>query len=157
MNVRAAAGARSRQSDRGFTLIEVLMAVALMSIAVIGVLPAIWTNVRSSGLQDQFGGARRWIVSAGEYAVSPSLARTSCTSATIVTDYQNAIRTGVTGSRPPAWTDSRLSVTGVQFWNGTTFGATCLESAGLTLQLVSLKVISPDGRVTETLDVVKGS
>jgi hypothetical protein len=49
---------------------------------------------------------------------------------------------------------------------GVTFGATCYDNGptppagtpltGLTLQLIKIKVISPDGRVTPSLSFVKG-
>jgi type II secretory pathway pseudopilin PulG len=143
------------------SLLEVLIAVSLLGIAVAGTLPLISAGIFGSGLQDRFAGARRWIVSAGDYATSASLPRIACTSsnaATILNTYQAALQDPTKVGRPNSFLANGLTVTQVQFWNGTTFTSTCVEPTQptLTLQQISLRVVSSDGRVTETLDVVKG-
>ena len=137
------------------------MAVMLIGTATMGVLPLLYASVHGSALQDRFAGARRWLVSAGDYTASDKLARMSCatnTTGTIITTYQNALRTAVAGNRPAGpWTDSQLTVTGVLFWNGTTFTSTCTEltQPALQMQQISLRVVTPGSAVVETLDVVK--
>ena len=145
---------RDGSTDRGISLIEVLIAVALLGLAVATVIPSMLGSVRGSALQDRFAGARRWIMSAGDYAVSEELPRIPCAHAA---DYLGPIQAAAQAHRPDGWTDAQLSVTGVQYWDGTTFAATCVETAALPLHLqqISLRVVSPDGRVVETLDVVK--
>lgn len=137
------------------------MAVALLGIAVAGSLPLISAGIFGSGLQDRFAGARRWIVSAGDYATSSSLPRVACTSsntASIISTYQTALQNATNVQRPTSYAVGQLTVTGVLFWNGVSFTATCSEVSQptLTLQQISLKVVSTDGRVRETLEVVKG-
>ena len=152
--------ARPGAHDSGMSLIEVLMAVALLGIATAGTLPLISAGIFGSGLQDRFSAGRRWIVSAGDYATSVSLPRIPCTpsnAATIISTYQAALQNPAKVQRPASYAASGLTVTAVSFWNGTTFTSTCFESTqpALTLQQISLRVVSVDGRVTETLDVVK--
>ena len=99
-------------------------------------------------------------MSAGDYASSASLPRIACTSSnlsTIVNTYQATLRDTTKVQRPSSYAANGLTVTSVSFWNGTNFTSTCFEATQpmLTLQQISLQVVSPDGRVTEKLDVVK--
>lgn len=141
-------------SDTGLSFIEILVAVVLIGTATMGILPLLWSSVHGSALQDRFAGARRWLVSAGDYAASDALGPKSCDTATIVTDYQQDLRDAVKNNRPAGpWTNSQLTVTKVWFWNGMTFGPTCVPT--MKLQQISIMVVSLDGVVAETLDVVK--
>lgn len=148
--------------DGGLSLIEVLVAVTLLGLVVAGVLPALWSSARGSGLQDDFAGARRWIVTAADQAVSAGVARIPCYAATadsIRAGYETAIRAESAANRPEGWGDSQLAVTGVRFSDGVLFPASgCFETPTLRLplQLISLRVTDPDGAVVETLEVVKG-
>jgi type II secretory pathway pseudopilin PulG len=148
--------------NAGLSLIEVLFAVALIGLAVVGTLPLLWSTVRASALQDRFAGARRWVVAAGDYAVTSSMTRIACTTspnntAAIITSYQTSLRTAAAPNRPAGWADTQMTVTGVKFWSGTAFSATCYEptSPTLKMQQISLRVVSVDGTVTETLEVAK--
>jgi type II secretory pathway pseudopilin PulG len=150
-----------RRADAGLSFIEVLIAVVLLGLAVVGVMPSFTAQVRGSALQDRFSGARRWIVSAGDYAVSTGLPRVPCATPT---QYEAAIRTGAAANRPAGWANSQLTLAAqdaaqapIQYWNGTAFTNTCAETATnpLKLQQISLRVVSPDGTVVEYLQVVK--
>jgi hypothetical protein len=84
-------------------------------------------------------------------------------------EYQELIRTGVVN--PPGWADHQITVLQpVKTWDGTRYWdpydpaapdtstvdpAACFDGAGRLLQLVSLQVTSPDGKVIETIQVVK--
>ena len=137
------------------------MAVALMSLAVIGVLPLVWGNIRGSSFQDELAKARSWVVSAGEFATAQGaggLPYVACAldapDRTVEIPYQSAVRTATASSMPTGWNAANLTLT-VLFWDGNTFGTTCKSADNLRLQQISLLVVSPDGRATETLDVVK--
>jgi prepilin-type N-terminal cleavage/methylation domain-containing protein len=140
--------------DEGLSLVEVLMAVVLFGLAVAAVLPALLGSVRGSGLQDRFAGARRWVVSAADYTVSSGLPRVACATPS---SYQSSVRTNAQTHRPDGWANSQLTITQVVYWNGTAFTSTCSESASLSLKLqqITLQVVDPEGRIVETLDVVK--
>jgi hypothetical protein len=60
--------------------------------------------------------------------------------------------TGV--SLPAGWSASYISVQAVRYWDGSTFSATC-PSPDNKLQLVEVKVATPDGRAAESVAVVK--
>ena len=154
MNGRARSGAH----DLGMSLIEVLMAVALLGIAVAGTLPLVSAGIFGSGLQGRFAGARRWIVGAGDYAVN-NMGRESCLDtpqAQIKIDYQDILRDSV--PTPDSYLKGQLTVTDVQFWNGSTFTSKCAETKKpptFTMQLISLQVDRPDHGKPDQLDVVK--
>jgi prepilin-type N-terminal cleavage/methylation domain-containing protein len=145
-----------RSADHGFSLIEVLIAVSLLSMAVVGVLPLVWANVRGSSLQDELAKARGWVVTAGDYATATAadggLAYTDCASAS---SYQGLLQAWSPSIVPSGFSATDLTVTSVQYWDGNNFGPTCYAATNLKLQMISLQVASPDGRATEKLDVVK--
>jgi prepilin-type N-terminal cleavage/methylation domain-containing protein len=140
--------------DAGFTLVEVIIAVALLGLAVVSVIPAMITVVRASSGHEHRADAHRWIVSAGDFAVSngsDGLPRVDCASPE---NYQPLVQTGVVDSfRPDYWQPSQLTVTDVSYWTGSTFGPSCTMPS--SPQQITLQVVDTDGRVLATLDVVK--
>ncbi len=53
MSLRGALTTKQSQGHRGFTLIEVLLAFGLLALIGVGILQAIETNARASGILDQ--------------------------------------------------------------------------------------------------------
>jgi prepilin-type N-terminal cleavage/methylation domain-containing protein len=135
--------------DAGFSLVEVLVAVALLGLAVVSIFPAMITVVRASSGHEHLADARRWIVSAGDFAASGVLPRANCDS---VADYEQLIQTGTGSFRPDHWQPSQLTITDVSYWNGSTFGPTCTDPS--PPQQIKLQVRDAAGRAVATLDVV---
>ncbi len=125
--------------------------MVLLSLAVVGVIPAFSAQVRGSALQDRFAGARRWIVSAGDFAVSQEFVDN--VRVRVPERRWPPIRTAVRqpaaglNHRPASWPDERLTVTGIAWWNGTEFVTNAsvprVDRASLRLQQISLKVEQP--------------
>lgn len=148
--------------DRGFSFVEMLMAVALLGLATIGALPVLYSSVRGSGVDANAAGARRWIVTAGDYATSSALPLVRC--ATPAT-YQSQVVSASASAKPSAGTWA-LNVTRVQYQippsipappptPSKAFGTACGESGGkYAMQLIDLEV-RLDGNVIDTLQVVK--
>jgi Tfp pilus assembly protein PilV len=135
---------RSR-GDRGETLIELMVAVMIMSTAVIAIVGALALSIRVSDIhrkQATAGAAVRAFAEALETKVAET--PTGYHDATCATPANYA---GMYAA-PAGYT---AEVMAVKFWSGSAFVATCPD---IGVQLVSLRVASNDGRASETLDVV---
>jgi type II secretory pathway pseudopilin PulG len=139
-------GRRVRVADeRGETLVELLVAMVIMSTAVIAVVGAIAVSIRMSDLhrkQAVAGAAVRSYAEALQNAVAGSpTAYTAC-----ATTYSP------TFSAPTGYT--LLSPT-VTYWNGSAFvGSGCTSANDSGVQKVTVGVKSSDNLVTEKLDII---
>lgn len=136
-----------RRDDRGESLIELLVAMAIMSTAVIALVAGIGTAIRISDIHRKQATAGSYVRSYSE-AVQSAIADTPTAYAACATSttYQSAYTV-------PDPTRYQAEITAVTYWDGTGFVATC-PATDLGLQRVSLRVRSLDGRASETLDVV---
>lgn len=129
--------------ERGETLLELIVAVAIMGVAFVAVLGGIGTSILMSDIhrkQATAGAAVRNYAEAVENAVaaSPSGYQESCTPTFAFT--------------PPAGYEA--SITAVSFWNGSSFPAGPCTVGTVGVQKVSLQVKSSDERAVETLEVI---
>jgi type II secretory pathway pseudopilin PulG len=139
---------RNRQQDRGETLVELVMAVAILGTAVVALVGGIGTSVLLSDVH-----------------------RKQATAGAVVRTYAEAIEgvvdaspTGYTGcARPSAYASPTgfaapdgyaATVTSVTYWDqkSSSFVPGCATDSGL--QMVSLSVSSTDTKVNETLAVI---
>lgn len=121
------------------TLVEMLLAVAIMGIGVLGVVAGMMTSIQVSDLGKNAADGQTALRSYAE-------AVTGDTYSSCATTYPAAGFTTPTG-----WTSSMT----VAYWNkgSSTFGSTCGTDSGL--QRVTLSLTANDGRGTETLRLVK--
>ena len=156
-----------KEHDRGSSLIEVVIAVALMGIVVSGVLGAMWSAIRMSSFSDDQAKVEAVLGSAADrlanYAYIPCPANN--TNGGYLPIIQAAAGT-------VDWPTSSVTLTGMYFWNpsststGTWLttnglsGTECNETASLTtartLQRITFMVTSPSG-YSKTLEVVKSN
>jgi hypothetical protein len=146
----------STVDDRGETLVELLITLVIMSTAVIALVTGIGAAIKLSDLHRKQATAGAYVRDFADtvetYVTgSPTVATgyTPCQTSTIaamIATYQ-AVYTV-----PDA--NYKRSVSGLAFWNGTTFASTCPAGGDLGLQQVSLTVASIDGRASEMLDIV---
>ena len=135
------------RSERGDTLVEVLMTIAILAVAFVGILAGLATAIRLSGIHRGQANADVVLTSAAEsvkkqtYVACPGVVLTSYTPTTGVT-------------LPSGWSSSNVTVTAVQKWNGTSFQASC-PATDQGLELVTITAATPDGKSTESIDVVK--
>jgi type II secretory pathway pseudopilin PulG len=147
-------GSRGRRREAGETLVELVLTVAIMSIAIVSVAGALATGVRVSDIHRKHataGAAVRALAEALHASVAgPGGYLEDICDADPVGAYQSRVDSIYTA---PA--DFQASVTQVRFWhpNGSTgsFETGCPD---VGVQLLTLQVASVDGRATETLDVV---
>ena len=152
--------------DRGFSLVETVIAIALMGVVVTTVLAGMRATVSASRIDRDHATSFVWLQAASdEIHQGP---RESCTSgqSTAIAAYDALAKSA---PRPPAWdgTSASIEVTNVEYlgrasvddefdWSPTH----CFEGAGyvdspLYTQRVTIEVSLPNGDSTETLEMVK--
>ncbi len=150
---------RSR-CDGGFTLVETLIALVLLGTSVIAVVVGLRITIVGTTIERDHAKAYQWLQSAN--GVVQAMDRVSCEGgeAGVRDAYEERIRLHVVN--PPGWDEEQLSVLApVKAWNGHAYRSPgeddpyCRDSDGFNLQLITLQVTSPDGRIIETLQVVK--
>jgi hypothetical protein len=160
-----AAGRRNRR-DHGNTLIEMLIAVTLMSGVVVGTMATLRATIISGTAHRDHANAHGWLQSASDILYAAE--KVACDDSkpdngeSIVRDQYNFIVDQV--SQPQDWADWQITIVPpVQFWNSGNldadpdneffFGPAC--ETGLTLQLIELEVTTVDGKIIENVEIVK--
>jgi type II secretory pathway pseudopilin PulG len=137
--------ARARVEDAGETLLELVVAIAILGVVVVAVGSGVALGVRVSSMhrsQTTSGAYVRSYAEAIDHSVAvSSWAGCAATPAT----YQNP-----SGFSVPS--GYAASVTSVTYWNGSAFAGTCGSDKGL--QQLRLTVASNDGRAVEQLALI---
>jgi type II secretory pathway pseudopilin PulG len=157
---------RSARPDQGMTFVEVLVAIVLLGTAVISVLTAVRVTVIATATEREHSRAGQWLESAakaievapfGDCSVVDGIPQSSV-------DAQNDYNAAILDVPVPyGWEAYELSVqrtTDIDVWNGSTWepystASACYDDQRLRLQRVRLSVSNPDGKILETLEVVK--
>lgn len=152
-----------QKPDAGVSLIEVLIALAIMGIAVVGILGALVTQLSGGRVHRDQANAATVVSSAAERVKAAGYV-SACGSAPAA--YLTAARQASLPSDwiEKGWTASQAitldAVTPVRYWDGSDFTATCNDGASgdtagvLRLQQVYVRVQGPEGG-PEQLIVVK--
>lgn len=129
-----------RARDGGFTLVESLVAIALLGLSVVAILGAIGTAASTTGLQARQADADAGLRSGAElvksqpYVACPAVAAYDPSQATTSPDLT-------------------LTAT-IEHWNGSTFVASCPVVDG-GFQRVTVTATAANGAFTRSLEVVK--
>jgi Tfp pilus assembly protein PilE len=126
----------SRCADRGETLIELIIAIAILGVCVVAIGSGVAGAVLVSGLHRDQADASRILHNYVEKLEATTYS--SC-----ATSYSLPQQTGFTAPS--------LSIT---YWNGTGFQATCPAGGDQGLQRVAITLTNTDQRVKQTLAVV---
>ena len=153
------------ESDGGYTLIEVLVSLALMGVVISSILPAMWSAVRVSRFSDTQAKVEAVLGSAvdrvSNYGWHP------CPETDSLGGYAAKAKNAAAIFN---WPSSTVEVLDVEYWDTTTktWSTTDPVPAGdcgrtiisitkeRTLQRVTVRVTSPDGEQTNQLDLVMG-
>ena len=136
---------RPGSSDAGETLVELIIAVAIMGITVVAIIGGIATTILMSDIHRKQATAgsyvRSYAEAVGNYVAVPGNFDPTTSPSTLQTDVGFAAPTGFAATVTAP----------VRCWTGSAFG-TCLASS--TVQQVTLNVASTDARASESLVIV---
>jgi prepilin-type N-terminal cleavage/methylation domain-containing protein len=125
--------------DEGFSLVETLIAVAILGIGVLTVVGGMMTSIQVSDLDRRQADGQTALRAYAEATAGDTYA--ACASTYPASGF----------TAPTSWTASMT----VTYWNASTnaFTATCGADSGL--QSVALTLAAADGRATESLQMAK--
>jgi type II secretory pathway pseudopilin PulG len=142
-------------TQRGDTLVELLVAVAILGIAVVALVGGIGTSILVSDVHRKDATAEAVVRSYAE-SIQSGVALDDALSTYVDCGTAGAYAAPPGFSVPHGYT---ASVTGVQYWTGTAFasaGHACSTRADTDtgIQRLTLRVSSTDTNAVETLDVI---
>ena len=135
-------------SDRGTTLVEVIVTVVIMGIAFTAILGGVATQIIVSDVHRKQATAQTALRSYAE-AVQAKSSWPDCFSATPANVTANYGPAAVNYTAPSSYS---AAATAVQFWDGAAFQSTCTKNPGSIL--VSIQVSDASNKATESMDVV---
>ncbi len=147
-------------------MIEVLVSIVLMGTIVAGSMAALRGTVLAGTLHRDHSNAHAWLQSASDvlYA-APKVACDPAAPDKGEAEVRRAYDIVVDSvTNPEGWLDRQIRIVpNVQFWNAGNldadadieyfFGSACNPS--LTLQLIKIEVRAPNGRIIESVELVK--
>jgi len=161
------ATARGRAGERGDSLIEVMLTVALLGIGFVAILNSVSSSMTISSGSRVRSHADALLVRYAENLIAVPYEpcsggagpyATAATSAIPSTDLPDGITVGAPGTAPPQSNAFELSISSVGYWNGdlspATFSSTCPPSDPGSEEL-TLLVHAGDGSYNETMIIVK--
>lgn len=162
---------RDESSDRGITLVEVLVSVVLISTAVIATLTTLRISIVGGTVHRDHSNAHAWLQSASDRLYAAPKEDCSTTPAPPVGDGgKSAILAKYRPivdqvDNPADWLNWQIRIVDVKFWNASDtdndgiveyrFGTVCQDSINLALQQLTLEVRSPNGRIIEQVELIK--
>lgn len=148
-----------RTRDCGQSLVEVLIAVVLTGTLAVAGMITLRASIVGSRLDRDHANAQAWLQSASD--VLYGAARADCgtealsDAENVAKAYDLIIRTT---PNPRNWDPNLIEVVRpVVFWDGEDeYQSTCYDDSGINLQLITIQVSAPDGRIVESVQIVKG-
>lgn len=137
IRARVAARAARQDSERGDTLVEVLLALIVLSLASVALITALGTTVSAEGSHRALATFNTVLASSTQQALSeieqsPTLFTTCPTN--VVPYYQTNVPITVAS---PYTTKYTAAITSVQYWQGAAFGATCQTGVPQEIQVTA--------------------
>lgn len=147
------------ERDRGLSYVEVLVSIVLLGLVVTSLLVTMRTSIDASRLNRDHVNAHAWLQTATDVlygAPREDCGTIAASNASAVADvYESIVRST---SNPEGWPAANIEVIRpILFWDGESqYQSTCYDDAGINLQLITIQVRGLDGRIVESVQVVKG-
>ncbi len=155
--------------DRGFSLIEILVSLALMGILIVTALAGLSTTINASGLDRDHANAHAWLQTAADMLYAREIVTCGTLDpldpvadvALTMQEYENTVRQT---DNPEGWSNANIDIIGLEWWSidigpdggGTEqWGIDC-DAGDTNLQKVALRVTAEDGRIVEEVEVIIG-
>lgn len=141
------------------TLVEVMVAIVLTGTLAVTGMVCLRASIVASSIDRDHANAHAWLQTASDVLYGTELVdcgtQTSTNAEAVAAAYE-VIAQGT--PNPQGWPPGKITVVRpVKFWDGTsTYQGTCYDDSGIYLQLIQLQVRAPDGRIVETVEIVKG-
>jgi len=145
---------RRRISDRGVSLVEVIVSIALTGGVVIAIMGALFTVVRSASQNDDAAKLQAVVGSAADQLLAVEWENCPDGSAAYLTAAQSA-------AHRVGWKDETVDIVDVRYWSAVADGwvdnGSCAAAPGSVdaLQRITISVESPETAASKTFDVVK--
>ncbi len=145
------------------SLIEIVISVLLLGTSGVSMLGALTATVAATRYERDHARAQVWLQSAIEELQAADRQGCDQGEETVREAYLEHIRDNVIN--PPGWSDSQVDIVSpVKAWDGQRYWdpydpqspGQCFDNDGFRLQLITIVVTSPDGKVIEQVSVVKG-
>lgn len=133
-----------RWDDQGETLLELVIAILILGICVVAIGTGIVLSIQISDIHRKQAVAQEFLHNYAETVQGSTYQ--ACSGGSV--NYANGLPTPPNGG---PWTVSQKSVL---FWDGASFSPSCPASGDKGLEQVTLRLVSNDGSVDETLDVI---
>lgn len=146
-----------RDRDAGVTLVELLIAVVLLGTGVAAMLTALTVTISATATERDHANAHAWLQSAADTLYRSE--RMDCTENTLA-EIEAAYQLVLDSSEDPeGWhaVGGLIEIVSpVLFWDGDQYQGVCYDDQNINLQLITIQVSNPDGKIVETVQVVKG-
>jgi prepilin-type N-terminal cleavage/methylation domain-containing protein len=154
-------------SDAGFSLTEVLIAVVLMGLVVVPTMSLLIGTIKATALDRDHANAHAWLQTAADMLYARELDRCDPNSSVpiatqrlaIMDSYETTVRET---QNPSGWAAKNIEVVDLEFWHIIKAADDSLEEDWVTdrcttdLQKVELRVRADDGRIVEEVEVIIG-
>ena len=157
LRARLSAHGDRRPPDEGFSLVEVLVAIVLISTVTVALLVSLRVSVKASGTDRDHINAHAWLQGATDILYGDALADCGSVAAPDEAGVRNTYSSDIQAAPSPLNWNGRIEIVApVKFWNGETYGTTCYADMGIYLQLITLRVYGPRDEIVESVEIVKG-
>ena len=166
--VRATQRRAAANRDGGFSLIEVLISIALIGLVIGATLTTLQVTIRASGADRDHSNAHAWLQTAADVLYARPLepctpAGSDATNkAAIISTYESTLQQT---ENPEGWPDANIEIVDLQFWHinidpVTKFteegwGLLC-DTSDTNLQRIGIRVRSEGGEIVEEVEVIIG-
>lgn len=121
-------------------------------------LTTLTVTISASATERDHANAHAWLQTASDVLYGDT--RIDCgtiavsNQANVFAAYNSSVKAS---TNPEGWDPALINVVPpILFWDGDVYQTTCYDDENINLQLITIQVQNPDGKVVESVQVVKG-